>query len=531
MHRAVRTVGALAVLAVLATARPAGAHPLGNFTVNRYARVEASAGVLRVHYVLDLAEIPAFQEREAVATGPQGYAERRAAEIAAGLRLVVDGTALPLRAKDHRLDRPPGQGGLSTLRLAVTYEAALPPGPPERPREATFADDNDPDRLGWREVVVVARGDARLVASDAPAADVSDELRAYPADFVSTPLDRRRASFAFTPGTRAVPPSPLTGATAAPSRSGGAFTALVTRSAGTPGLLLGLLALAAGFGGAHALAPGHGKTVMAAYLAGTRGRPGDAVALGIVVSLMHTASVLVLGLALVALGRSVSPERVYPWLTLASGVIVTAVGAWLLRRRWGAWRRVGHGGAAHGGAGHDHAAHDHAGHDHAGHDHAYAGRTGHDRAHHGADAREGHGGHDHAAHGDEHGDHHHGAHGHTHGGGGHTHELPADVAPLSRAGLVALGASGGLFPSPSAVVVLVSAFSLGRPALGLALIAAFSVGLAATLTAVGLALVVGRGLVQRTGSTRLLELLPLVGAVAITAAGLVLVAQGVGRIG
>ena len=519
-------VGALAAVALLGMARPAGAHPLGNFTVNRYARVEVSAGVLRVHYVLDLAEIPAFQEREALAADRSGYARRRAEEVAAGLRLSVDGAALALRVAGVHLSEPPGQGGLPTLRLAVTYEAPLPPGPPERPRRADFSDANEPDRPGWREVVVVARGDARLLSSDAPREDASDELRDYPADLLSAPFDRRRAAFSFVPGTRAVPPAPLAGAAAAPPRSGGAFAALVTRSAGTPGLVLGLLGLAAGFGAAHALAPGHGKTVMAAYLVGTRGRPRDAVALGVVVSLMHTASVLALGLALVALGRSVAPERIYPWLTLASGLLVTAVGAWLLARRWRAWRAAGrghpdhhHGGGNHDGlAEHDHDAqvrvHVHSG--ARGEDHADAPVRAHERGGaHGGD-------HEHAGNG--------GRHVHHDGGVGHSHELAAGVAPLSRKGLVALGASGGVFPSPTAVLVLVSAFSLGRPVLGLALIAAFSVGLAATLTAVGLALVLGRGLVQRRAPVVVFDVLPLLGALALTAVGLVVVAQGIGRI-
>ncbi|MDQ6697838.1 MAG: hypothetical protein M3Z46_10335, partial [Actinomycetota bacterium] len=118
------------------------------------------------------------------------------------------------------------------------------------------------------------------------------------------------------------------------------------------------------------------------------------------------------------------------------------------------------------------------------------------------------------------------AHGHHHGPGGHTHELPEDVAPLSRRGLVVLATSGGIVPSPSAVIVVVAAFSLGRIALGLTLIAAFSVGLAATLTAVGLTLVFGRTAFERRFPNRSLRYLPLAGAIALIVAGGVLASQG-----
>ena len=113
-----------------------------------------------------------------------------------------------------------------------------------------------------------------------------------------------------------------------------------------------------------------------------------------------------------------------------------------------------------------------------------------------------------------------------HGAGGHTHELEAGVKPLSRAGILALGTSGGLFPSPSAVVVLVGAFALGRAPLGLALVGVFSIGLAAVLVSVGLLLVAGR---ERLAGSRFavsLPWLPVVGAVSITFLGTVLMVQG-----
>ncbi len=481
------------VSGIVALATPASAHPLGNFTVNRYARLEISAGTVRVLYVLDLAEIPAFQERREVEADALRYARERAEEIAAGLELVVDGEALALALKDVDLEEPPGQGGLTTLRLTALYEAPLQEGAPERLRQASFVDTNDPERIGWREIVVDGRADAEIVASDVPAEGVSDELRSYPEDRLQSPLDRRQASFSFTPGSVAAEPPALDGSAGAVAEVDG-FAALITRSDLTPLAVVSLLALAFGFGAVHAVGPGHGKTIMAAYLVSSRGRPRDAVLLGGVVSIMHTASVLVLGLVLVQVDRSLAAEAVFPILTLVSGVAVTGVGVWLFVARWRKLRAP----AAGGDADHPHARDDHADHDHGDHDHDH-------------DHGDGHG------HRDE----------HDHGGHGHSHALPVGVNPLSRRGLVALGASGGLFPSPSAVLVIVAAVGLGRAGLGLGLLAAFSLGLATTLSAVGLGLVYGRTFLERRGGAARLAFLPVLGAAALVALGAVIIVRGI----
>ncbi len=456
--------------ALFVSAAPAQAHPLGNFTVNRYARLEISADLIRVLYVLDLAEIPAFQERRAVAADPEAYARQRAEQIGRGLELVVDGRELDLVLTDQLLQEPPGQGGLTTLRLSALYAADLPDGPPDEVHEATFSDTNQPDRIGWREIVVSARGDAQILRTDASQIDTSDELRSYPADRLQAPLDERGATLTFISGSEPSPAPALDGGGGRNPASDG-FAALVTRTDLTPPALAVALALALGFGAVHAVGPGHGKTVMAAYLVGTTGRPRDAVLLGGVVSLMHTASVLVLGAALLRVDRSIATEAAYPILTLVSGLAVTTVGGWLFFRRW---RRLR---SAPSGEGHHHAHH---------HAHAHAG------------------------------------HGHSDGGRGHSHELPSDVKPLSWRGLVALGSSGGLFPSPSAVLVLISAVGLGRTGLGLALLGAFSIGLAVTLTAVGLALVYGRSLLQRRLAVPGVRFLPPAGALALVAVGLLI---------
>jgi nickel/cobalt transporter (NicO) family protein len=520
--RRIAAVIAIVLFSLLAFAGTASAHPLGNFTVNRYARVEISNQIVRVYYVLDEAEIPTFQDRSSLDPDPRGFAAQRAAVIAGHLKVTVDGQPLAMEVAASELSLPQGQGGLPTLRLAIRFEGRLPAGAAGAARQGTVADSNEPDRIGWREIVVTARGDGRVTNSSAPGRDVSDELRHYPADLVQAPLDLRSATFDFVAGTVAVPPQPLTRAATAPKRYGGSFTALIQRPL-TPLVLIGMIGVALLFGAAHALAPGHGKTIMAAYLVGTKGRPRDAFLLGGIVSVMHTASVLVLGLVLFQLSHSASPDRVYPWLKLGSGLAVAFFGAGLLWGRWRSARRRRPPAAvvpvrqlppvhdqvpervrvlvSVGGLVSDHE-HDHE------HDHQPEAAVPHHGDPHGPDGPA------------------HGPGGHVHGPGGHSHELPDGVAPLSRRGLAVLATAGGLFPSPSALIVLLAAFQLHRIGLGLTLIAAFSVGLAATLTAVGLALVYGRRVVERRGVIPALRLLPVVSAAGIVVLGIVFALSG-----
>ncbi|MFC0532556.1 nickel/cobalt transporter [Phytohabitans kaempferiae] len=215
-------------------------------------------------------------------------------------------------------------------------------------------------------------------------------------------------------------------------------------------------------GAAHAVAPGHGKSVTAAYLVGTRGRYRDALRLGLIVALMHTFSVLVLALLWVGLSgvASLGTETLTAWMQVAAGLVVIAVGAHLL---WRHVRRRGH------------------------HHHHQGGDHHHDGGHHHG---EGH----------QHGDGHQHGEGDSHGGGGHHHhhEVPED--PWSRRGLVALGLSGGLLPSPSAFVVLVSGLLTGRALGAVVLVIAFGVGMAVTLTAVGVISL--RGWALLSGRTR-----------------------------
>ena len=201
---------------------------------------------------------------------------------------------------------------------------------------------------------MVARGDAELRTSTAPARDLSDELRSYPDDLIQAPLDLRSVEATFVPGRTAVAAAPLPRAGTPPKRSGDSLTDLVTRQDLDVGVVLGMLAVALAIGAGHAFLPGHGKTLMGAYLVGTKGRPVDAFLLGAIVSLMHTASVLALGLVLFRVNESISLERIYPSLTVVSGLLAAAFGMFLLVTRS---RRIRQARRDHV-AGHDHL-HDH----------------------------------------------------------------------------------------------------------------------------------------------------------------------------
>ncbi|HET7856773.1 MAG TPA: sulfite exporter TauE/SafE family protein [Gaiellaceae bacterium] len=333
-----RLVALLAAAVALLAPAAAAAHPLGNFTVNRFSAVELSGGRIYVKQVLDLAEIPTFQE------GARVRRPAFARELAGKLVLEVDGRRAPLRllASDARLR--PGTGGLKTLRLEAVYESTL------TGRSLRFRDTAFGSRIGWREIVVRAENGARLESASVPATSASDELRAYPQDLLSEPLDVDSASATFRLGSGAGSPPEVDGKPSAPHAAGGFENLIVRDDLGLGVIALSLL-VAAFWGAAHALTPGHGKAIVAGYLVGSRGKPRHAVALGLIVTVTHTAGVFALGLVTLGLSAFVVPEQLYPWLTLASGLLVVGVGASVLVRR--ARHRRAH---AHG---HHHHHHDH----------------------------------------------------------------------------------------------------------------------------------------------------------------------------
>jgi nickel/cobalt transporter (NicO) family protein len=478
--RRAAVLAALAIALVVAGATGAAAHPLGNFTVNTYSGLRVGPDRLVVDYVVDMAEIPTFQARQAIdadhdgrVAGPEAsrWRDRECPRLAAGLRATLDGRQVPLAVAGSVLRFPEGVGGLDTLRLECALATPLPAGP-----ALAYTDTNLQGRVGWREITAVGDG-TTLEAADVPTTSVSARLTSYPSDQLTSPLDQRTATLRLRPGGPSAPADPVAGdGTLASGARGGvdrataAFTALVGERSRSAGFAVVAILLAVVLGGAHALAPGHGKTVMAAYLVGLRGTLRQAVTIGATVTVTHTAGVLVLGLVL-STTRAVASERVYPWLGLASGLLLAAVGVGLLVRA-----RTGHG-----------------------HPHGH----GHDHTH----------------------DHDHGQHRHAAG------------PPLGRRGLVALGLAGGLVPSPSAVVVLLGGIAIGRAWFGVALVLAYGLGMAATLTGIGLLLARLRNRMDRRlqlpgGSlpARLGRLLPAVTASVIVLVGLGLAIQGAARI-
>jgi len=465
IRMAVAALVVTAGLALVATGT-ASAHPLGNFTTNTYQEVVASGDRLYVHSVLDLAEIPTFQAAsEVTRLGRARYAASLAGAVRDGLVLRVDGERRALAELERRLVFAPGAAGLRTTRLELVLDAGPLRGYAHRLalRAEAFA-----DRVGWHEIVVRAERGAVLASSSVPSATSSDRLRAYPRGRLQSPLDVRRATARVTPGDEPAV-APAFGGTAAPAPAKadeGGFAALVHNEDLGLGVVLVSLAVALFWGAAHALTPGHGKAIVAAYMAGTRGRARDALALGGIVAVTHTIGVFALGLVTLALSEFVVPEDLYPWLNLVSAVLVVGVGAAVLRARW----------------------------------------TTRDRSHH----------HHHHHHHGQHHDHGHEEHGHAH----------APPPGSGWRGLVAVGVSGGLLPCPTALVVLLAAISLHRVAFGMVLIVAFSLGLAAVVAAIGLLAVGARRTFARLSfQGPVVRALPAVSALVIVVVGLAMTAR------
>jgi nickel/cobalt transporter (NicO) family protein len=319
-------LGAALVAAVLALAPAAGAHPLGNFSVNHVTKVRISDDRIEVDYILDQAEIPTVQER---GLSPAEVLVRKRDEVRRNLELTVDGRRVRLvAAGPPALSFPAGAGGLRTTRLELPLKAQV-----DDPRRVSIEDGTFPGRVGWKAVVSAA-GEGTAVRTSAPSGDPTDGLRRYPEDLLSSPLDRREATFEVRPGDDTlVAPKAAGGELTETRAESDGFAALFEDAASGEGVLLVLLLAAFGWGALHALSPGHGKAMVAAYLVGTRGKPRHAVALGATVTVTHTIGVFALGVVTLALSQYVLPEDLYPWLTLVSGVLVVAVGAAVFRSR------------------------------------------------------------------------------------------------------------------------------------------------------------------------------------------------------
>ncbi|PSR19005.1 ABC transporter permease [filamentous cyanobacterium CCP3] len=273
------------------------------------------------------------------------------------------------------------------------------------------------------------------------------------------------------------------------------------------------------WGAVHSLSPGHGKTLVGAYLVGERATSRHALFLALTTTVTHTLGVFALGLITLAAARYVLPEQIYPWLGLVSGGMIVCIGANLIAQRR---QRSAHRSApvpvlvqpsldyahAHHAHGHPHDPSHHDGH---GHPHDPSHHDGHTHSHHDGHAHE----HPHDP------SHHHGHGHHAHGGHTHSHLPPTDGTTTWRS-LLLLGLSAGLVPCPAALVLLLGAIAFGNPVSGLLLVVAFSLGLASVLAGLGLLMVSARRVFQRVPMPRLaaLQWLPLASAMGITLIGL-----------
>jgi ABC-type nickel/cobalt efflux system permease component RcnA len=236
-----------------------------------------------------------------------------------GLHVSVNGEPVILRVTKTAVAHPHGAAGLETTR----FQAILAGPRVHGAVSVDVTDSNYASRIGWKEIVLGATTPSR-----------SSELRAYPKDLLSSPLDITSATGELEP-TGSAPPTLLSGrALAAPDRvADSGFASLVGRRQLSALVVLASLALALFWGAAHALSPGHGKTIVTAYLVGSRGTPWHAALLGLITTATHTAGVFALGGVTLLLSQWIVPDQLYPWLDLSAGLMVVGVGAAVLAAR------------------------------------------------------------------------------------------------------------------------------------------------------------------------------------------------------
>lgn len=462
----------LLVCFCLLTVFPSGAlaHPMGNFTINHYSGIHLENGWIEIHYFIDMAEIPTFQELQR--SGLTGrlddpklheYLASQAQTFLRGLQIMVNGTPVTLRLATEDVIFPVGAGNLPTMKFGFVYRGEFPKECLTGHCKLDYQDTNFAEHTGWKEVVVAPGRGVSLLSSTAPQRDRSGELSNYPTDLIDSPPQQLKAQVNFSlvqsgndfPGALSTPnidPQPQSSAgDGAASRAyrdpGRAEMKLAPNRQGTPrssfteligtqeiGLGIALLAalISAGLGALHALEPGHGKTIVAAYLVGSRGTAKHAFLLGMIVTAAHTVGVYLLGAITIYAQKYILPERIYPFLGVLSGVLIAGMGCYLLLQRYlGAEFS---------------------------HTHNYA-----------------------VAAGDE-------------------FEKAPQARPsrtVSARQLVVLGITGGIVPCPAALVVLLSAVALHRTVFGLYLIVAFSLGLAVVLIGMGMITVYAGRLMSR----------------------------------
>jgi nickel/cobalt exporter len=488
------------------------AHPLGNFSANHYMKFEVGPHGIDMRYVMDLAEIPTFEllrDWGLDRNSPRAELNQKVADQAriwmSNLSLRVDGRPVRPVLEGADVVIADGAGDLPILRITAKMMLKETSG------RLDYEDHNYEGRAGWKEIVIAA-SQGRLKSSSQSDQDRSNALTAYPPDPMLAPPQDLRAEFQWTanapvtadrspakpsaPLIRAIPQPaskaalPSSAATARNAPAGAVirndFLSRTLHRADIPlKIFLAALIVAFGLGGAHALTPGHGKTIVAAYLVGSRGTMKHAAFLGLIVTLTHTISVFALGLATLFLFHFIVPEKITEILGVISGLSIAIIGGGMLWKRVRAQRHR-----------HDHH-HDHDHHHHHHHDHAHSHDHEHDHAHH-------------------------------HGPGGHTHVPEGEI---TWASLTTLAVSGGLVPCESALVLLLGAIALGRVGLGLLLLISFSLGLAGVLMGIGaIVLSTKRALPERTrrGSAPWMRWTPIASAGVVVLLGVIMTGVSLG---
>ncbi|NNN31348.1 hypothetical protein HLK59_13410 [Streptomyces sp. S3(2020)] len=453
-------------------AAPASAHPTDEIVQQTYLTPDGSRLDVQLVITPGVLVAPAFVKAlDSDGDGKLGPAEQSAhtEDVTSALTLQVDGTSVPLKLSgstfaDHALLA--SGGGSVTLDLT----AVLPDGS----QTLTYTNSYDPPGTSS----TVAQANLMM-----------------PTGTSAVPADVRRADEGRTI-TAHLPDSDATTAASEEADEDSAMLDALRSPLSSPWALLALVGTCALLGAFHALTPGHGKALLASYLVGAHSTPRQAVALGSVITVTHTSSVIALGTAVLFAGQFVTPGVMVPILQVASGVVVLFLGVRLLRRRW----------PGRGRADQDHShSHSHS-HSHKGHRHSQEHEHRHD-----------HGG---------------PGHSHSHSPGGRHHHHPV-VIPTTFRGIAALGVSGGIIPCPEALTVLLLAVGLGRTALGIIMIFAFSIGLAAVLVGLGLILVSARSGLERFRQpvqSPLMQWLPATSALVVSVLGLTIAVSGVGAL-
>jgi ABC-type nickel/cobalt efflux system permease component RcnA len=535
-------IASLFLISLLVLPLTVAAHPMGNFSISHYSGIRIGRDAVELRYIVDMAEIPTFQEIQETGVVPQpadpsvgAFLTRKSDILRGGLTLEVNGRRLALTAASKEIIFPSGAGGLPTMKFAILYKGKLIGNSKGGQFTLNYRDANFAGRAGWKEVIAVAEPGVRIVSSSVPEVDRSSQLSDYPTDLLNSPPQDLEARVAFTSAgvvgpvalIRAAPlgvektgtARPITQTetknaqrqrlthheetkTESPTRDlnqavtnatvqlqanrqatpRSTFTELMATKQLGLGIILVALAVAAGLGAFHALEPGHGKTLVAAYLVGARGTMRHALLLGLIVTGAHTAGVYLLGGITLYASQYIVPDQLYPWLGLVSGVMITVLGLVLFIRRYLGKDTL--------------TSEHHHHHDHAGHAHG----PGHHRHHH-----------------------HH----------GHTHDHGALNRQVSLRELLTLGISGGIVPCPAALVVLLSAVSMQRIGFGLLLIVAFSIGLAAVLISIGILMVYARQFMARfqVNGRLVSRWLPLTSSAFILLFGVMLTVQALQSVG